>query len=284
MFGTIKGMTGPAFCLCVGIAVAGCNVDGRWVQLRAPKGPVVSDADSHSLRSEEGVDPSVADAQEVDLVEAVLTHRARYHQSLRQLHDYYMSRGYAAKEEWAAFELKGLRSVKQFRYLLDAEIPSEMLRPSKQIPGADALYQKGRDLMRSGGHGVPVLYREDRMVEAAVVLRELIEKYPTSDKIDDAAFFLGEIHKEYLPGQELLAVMWYERAWTWNPQTPHPARFQAAVVHDYRLHDRDRALELYQSVVRHETAIKSNVRWAMRRIHELTTATASPSTAQATGG
>ncbi len=82
----------------------------------------------------------------------------------------------------------------------------------------------------------------------------------------------GEIHKEYLPGQEELAVKWYERAWTWDPRTPHTARFQAAVVFDYRLHDRDRALELYKSVVRDESHDRSNLRFATRRIRELTSA------------
>jgi TolA-binding protein len=139
-----------------------------------------------------------------------------------------------------------------------------------QIKEADALYEKGLELMRRGGHGVPVIYRQDRMIEAAETFRDLIKRFPSSDKIDDAAFLCGEIHKEYLPGQEQIAVKWYERTWTWNPETPHPARFQAAVVYDYRLHDRNRALELYQSVVRNESANKSNVRFATRRIHELT--------------
>jgi hypothetical protein len=44
------------------------------------------------------------------------------------------------------------------------------------------------------------------------------------------------------------------------------------VVYDYRLHDRDRALELYQSVLKNETAGQSNLRFATRRIQELTTA------------
>ena len=121
-----------------------------------------------------------------------------------------------------------------------------------------------------GGHGVPAVYRKDRMVEAAEVFRQMIEEYPNSDKIADAAFYCGEIHKDYLPGQELIAVNWYERAWTWQSETTHPARFQAAVVYDYRLQDRDRALELYQTVVRNPLADKSNVRFAARRIRELT--------------
>ena len=130
------------------------------------------------------------------------------------------------------------------------------------------------------GHGPLAALGAESLYEKAYGLRNLetvremctliVEEYPTSDKIDDAAFYCGEIHKEYLPGQETLAVRWYERAWNWNPDTPFPARFQAAVVFDYRLHDRDRALELYHGVVEHETDHKSNVRFASRRIHELT--------------
>jgi TolA-binding protein len=153
---------------------------------------------------------------------------------------------------------------------MDSEIPPADLKATEQIPEADTLYQVGLDLMRRGGHRAPVIYRQDRMIQAAEVFRNLIERYPTSDKIDDAAFWEGEIHSQYLPGQETLAAQWYERAWTWDPYTPHPARFRAAVVYDSKLHDRDRALELYQLVIRDETQSKRNLRHATRRIHKLT--------------
>ena len=55
-----------------------------------------------------------------------------------------------------------------------------------------------------------------------------------------------------------------------RPQTAHPARFQAAVLYDFRLHDRDRALELYHAVVTQETGNTSNVHFAVRRIQQLT--------------
>ena len=258
-----------AFGLCLCSVLAGCNVDGLWGDRQVPGGAITANP-GDSGADGGPVDIVVADAREVDLVEAVVKHRLAYHRGLKQLNDFYDRHGYAHKESWSAFELKGLKSVKAFRYLLDAEVPETALRPEASIEDADALYEKGLELMRQGGHGVPALYREDRMVEAARTFRDLIEKYPNSDKIDDAAFMCGEIHKEYLPQQELLAVRWYERAWTWDPNTPHPARFQAAVVYDYRLQDRDRALELYHDVLRHETSIGSNVRFATRRIHELT--------------
>jgi hypothetical protein len=247
-------------------------MDPAFAERRPPKGPITSAKDPKSSGLPASAILAVVERQEVDLVENVLTHRAQYHQGLEDLRDYYHEHGYATKQSWADFELDGLRKVKSFRYLIDAEIPSDQLRPTEQVPEADALFERGRELLRKGGHGVPVFYREKTMIEAADVFQQLVERYPNSDKIDDAAFFLGEIHKEYLPNQEPIAVKWYERAWTWDPQTPHPARFQAAVVYDYRLHDRDRALELYQSVLKSETAEQTNVRFATRRIHELTTA------------
>lgn len=250
--------------------ISGCNVDGLWRVHRAPRGPVASAMDNDAAG--EAVDITIADTHEVDLVEAVVAHRLAYHRHLRQLHTYYEQRGYATKEEWAALELEGLKSVASCKYLMDAEIPSDKLRPEDRFEEADALYGKGLELMKRGGHGVPALYRQDLMVQAAKAFKELIERFPSSEKIDDAAFYCGEIHKEYLQ-QNTIAVKWYERAWTWNPETPHAARFQAAVVYDYRLHDRDRALELYHGVVNHETRHKSNVRFASRRIHELTAST-----------
>jgi tetratricopeptide (TPR) repeat protein len=174
------------------------------------------------------------------------------------------------KATWASSELKDLGLVKQFRYLMDAEVAADSLQPTESIAAADQMFQKGLELMRRGGHGVPGIFRRDRMIEAAETFRALIERYPTSDKIDDAAFYCGEIHKEYLPGQEAIAVKWYERCFVWNPQTEHPARFQAAVVYDYRLQDRDKALELYRAAVRQEAGHSANVRFASSRISELT--------------
>lgn len=251
------------------IVASGCNTD-RLHARQAPKGAPVEPAyPNYGPTSDAATGLHVVNDQEVDLVESVISNRNAYDQSLNRLQQFYASRGYAEKETWVRYEQDAFRNVKKFRYLMGSEVPSAALKPESSIPAADALYDRGRQLMRDGGHGVPILYREDLMVQASDVFRELIEKYPNSDKIDDAAFLLGEIHKEYLKEQESIAVTWYERAWTWDPNTPHPARFNAAVVYDYRLHNRDRALELYRAVTEVETDNRSNVRFANRRINEL---------------
>ena len=274
MFRRLIAVANPGvFLLCVVVIVPACNVDWLVADRQLPEElePVAYASQAERAGSAGGgVDITIRDAQEVDLVEAVVGHRQEYHRRLRELNEYYTAHGYATKASWAQFELDGLRHVRTFRYLLDAEVASDQLKPVETIEEADALYEQGREVMRRAGHGVPALFSRKLMIEAAQVFRDLVERYPSSDKIDDAAFFCGEIHKEYLPGLDSIAVRWFERAWTWDPATPHPARFQAAVVYDYRLHDRDRALELYQSVLKHETNYKSNVRFATRRIHELT--------------
>lgn len=247
-----------------------CNIDSLSPVRRSPRGPLVNlDRGPSVARSTLAADIAVVDPQEVDLVEDLLTYRIRYHESLGRLRDYYEQHGHATKLSWAEYEQMGLRTVKPFRYLLDAEIPSDRLRPTEDIPEAQALYAQGVDLMRRGGYDLPGLYSQKLFVEAAQTLRELVERYPSSEKIDDAAFMLGEIHRE-LPNQELIAAKWYERAWTWNPDTPYPARYQAAVLCDYRLRDRARALELYRKVLAEETGDDKNVASASRRIRILT--------------
>ncbi|MEK6799840.1 MAG: hypothetical protein AABZ12_12815 [Planctomycetota bacterium] len=257
--------TSVAF-LLLGLALyfgSGCNTDPVWGDPQAPRVPKPG--------SRQAIASSVSEPHEVDLVEDVLAKRIAYHKSLEDLQGYYREHGAATKESWAGFELQSARKIKQFKYLLDSEVPSAALRPTDSVAEADAMYEEGLQLMRKGGHGVPILFRRKLMVEASEKLKFLVEKYPASDKIDDAAFMLGEIHKEYLKDQEALAVRWYERAWAWDAKTPHPARFQAAVIYDYRLHDRDRALELYRAVLSDEPDLdRTNTNFATRRIEELT--------------
>jgi hypothetical protein len=208
--------------------------------------------------------------QEVDLVEDLVTARKAYHRSLGELRRTYQAMGNPTKLRWVDLEVEDASKIQAFQYLTDAEIPGPWLRPTESIPAADILFEKAYARMKEGGHGVPAFYREEIMVDALEMMKRLIHHYPTSDKIDDAAFYCGEIHKEYLKDQHEIAVQWYERAWTWDPHTPHAARFQAAVVYDYRMHDRARALELYHDVLKHETSDWTNVAFAKERIRQLT--------------
>ncbi|MFQ5490541.1 MAG: tol-pal system YbgF family protein [Phycisphaerae bacterium] len=256
--------TSVVVCLLLG---SGCNTASLWADRQKVDGPTV---DRYAPQVIDLPDIQLVGAKEVDLVEEVLTHRAMYHRTLRALRDYYAERGYEQKRRWADTELTALLKVQPFRYVLSAEVPQESLKPEESIAEADLLYEKGLALMKKGGHGVPALYRQDVMLEALGVFVDLVRRYPGSDKIDDAAFYCGEIHKEYLKDQEPLAVKWYKRSFSWDPSTPHPARFQAAVTYDFRMHDRAKALEMYRQVIDSETRNKSNVSFAVARVDQLT--------------
>jgi hypothetical protein len=66
-------------------------------------------------------------------------------------------------------------------------------------------------------------------------------------------------------------VRYYQWAVALDPQTPHAARFQCAVVYDFRRHDRTKSLELYHQVIDlDENHNESNCRFSATRIEQLT--------------
>lgn len=256
---TLLAVTGMCF-LC------GCRTDARMTRGPLRGAPLTAmesvDVARHS-------DMSLARVSEVDLVEHLIKCRAEYSQTLKQLSSYYQQHGYAEKHLWAQGELADVGRIRPYHYLYGSEIPRLDLTPRDSIAEADALYKQAEDVAREAGHGIPALFNQERMGEALALFKQLIEEFPTSDKIDDAAFQCGELLKEYYKHQEVVAVQWYERAWTWDPSTPHQARFQAAVLWDYRLHDRRKALELYRAAIAYEPS-RSNRHFALARIKELT--------------
>ena len=170
--------------------VAACALTITGCQSWGFKGGEVSPRTHTALAEVEPI--PLADATEVDLVEEMARHRQSYEQYLRALISYYNESGYRDKAVWAERELKDLRMVKKYRYLVDAEIPGPSLEPRDSIAEADSLYEDGLNYMKQGGHGVPLLYDSKKMKLALEKFNELIQKFPTSDKIDDAAFYAGE--------------------------------------------------------------------------------------------
>ncbi|UCD28711.1 MAG: hypothetical protein JSV03_16810 [Planctomycetota bacterium] len=251
------------------VGVTGCKTDALYVEDRVEKGVPLT-----SLENPAGLDLpniNVADRTEVDLVEEMMLHRAMYARYLRVLADYYSEHGLEYKAIWARNEMNDLIRVKPYRYILDAEVPIATLQPSESIAEADRLFEEGRALMKKGGEGIPIFYNQETMKLALAKFKQLVDQYPTSDKVDDAAFYIAEIHKEYLEeADNLIALQWYQRAIDWNPELPYPARFQMAVVYHYRLKDSEKALEMYQQVLEHERFNKSNVAWAEIEIQKLT--------------
>ena len=97
----------------------------------------------------------------------------------------------------------------------------------------------------------------------------LIREYPTSDKISEAAFRLGEIYEGWYYEDFAKAAAAYERAYQWNARTILPAKFRAAKLYDEKLMQRDKAVMLYKQVVV-ERLYKRDAEHAAKRVIELT--------------
>jgi len=213
------------------------------------------------------VDQVVGSTDEVDLVEQVATHRRSYRRSLELLMTHYTVVGDNRKLRWAQEELRALDRMPQYRYIIDAQVMPANLQASTRIPAADELYLDAVETQRQA-EPIGILKDEELLRVALTKYNSLIRQYPNSDKIDDAAYRAAGIY-DYFKDYEI-ALIYYQRAYQWDPDTPYPARFYAASLLDKKLHRRDEALQVYQEAVLREGDRYDE--WKMygeRRIKEL---------------
>ena len=245
------------------IVATGCQPSDPDLGRRLPgrdtyAGPETSDPSTSPL--------VVTSTDEIDLVEQVASHRRAYRQSLVLLSQHYEVAGNTRKLNWAKEELRALDRMPQYRYIIDAEVLPPTLRATEIIPAANELYVDAIETKRRA-EPIGILKDEELLRLALDKFNQLIRQYPTSDKIDDAAYRMGDIY-EYFKDYEIAALC-YERAFQWNPDTPYPARFKAAQILDQRLHRRSEALELYREAVLREADQSEWIGFGQRRIQEL---------------
>jgi 2-methylaconitate cis-trans-isomerase PrpF len=103
---------------------------------------------------------------------------------------------------------------------------------------------------------------------AEMLLREILEKYPNSDKIADVAYQLGEVYESRAYKQYDRAAKYYERSFQWVKGSRTDARMRAAVLYDRQLNERAKAIELYRDEIAHDTD-GERIKQAERRLGEL---------------
>ena len=209
-------------------------------------------------------------ANEIDLVEKMASDRQAYQRSLQALIQYYNASGNHEKIAWATEELTALNRIPQYQYIIEAQVMPATLKATESIAAADQLYAEAEKLNRDAG-AIPVRQLKDEEMLRAALRKygELISRYPTSDKIDDAAYKMARIHEGF--GAYSIALAFYERAYQWDPATPYPARFRAADILDRRLHRRAEALQVYQEAIVKEARYTDLRAMAERRVQELNT-------------
>jgi tetratricopeptide (TPR) repeat protein len=243
--------------------LVGCETDtGTSQRLPARSYPGMSDANQPLAK------PTTE--SEIDLVEKMAADRQAYQRSLQALVQYYTASGNHDKTTWAQEELTALNRIPQYQYIIEAQVMPATLKATESIAAADQLYAEAQKFYKDAGL-IPITpLKDEEMLRAALrKYGELITKYPTSDKIDDAAYMMARIHEGF--GRYAIALAFYQRAYQWDPATPHPARFRAADILDHRLHRRAEALQVYQEAIVKEARYIDLRLMAERRVQELNT-------------
>lgn len=200
---------------------------------------------------------SLEGASEQLLAERVVTARRNYLAAVDALVKFYDKRmGAGAMQTRLVRNMQArFRIHETFVYIPEAEIPPADLKPIEVISAADALYDRAYKLYKDGKVGdIPAaagLFGMKDLRKSIDLFRELISKYPNSNKIALSAFCIGDIYGNYINNYPL-AVRWLERAWQWDQRIPRPARYYAARIYQDKLGNNGRAVELLKECLRYE--------------------------------
>lgn len=247
--------------ICLLALTMGCPPSDRGLSQRLPRRTTYVETAPQEAAA------VVSSADEVDLVEQMAAHRVAYRRSLELLTQHYAASGDNKKLGWAEEELRALNRMPQYTYIVGAEVVPADLKATTRIAAADELFADAKETQRQA-EPIGILKDHEGLRMALAMYNRLIREYPTSDKIDDAAFQAADIY-EYFDNYET-ALLYYKRSYQWEPNTPYPARFRAASLLDKRLRRRDEALELYQEAVLREGADFEEWRvYGEKRIREL---------------
>jgi len=197
------------------------------------------------------------------LVEKVIAARQAYQESLETLRAHYIAAGEIERARWAEDELLQYHRISKFAYRLELDVPPPNLKPLYNIPEANELMRRAI-LYKDKGWGTDYT---DNQRRAELLLQQLLSKHPQSNKIDEAAYMLGELYESRAFRQNGRAAVYYERSFQWNPQTHHDSRVRSARLYE-RLGERNHALEIYRDITTHEHDHK-RIEEAQRKIAEL---------------
>jgi TolA-binding protein len=201
---------------------------------------------------------------DLELVERLLAARKEYQVTLEGLRAHYIRSGNIEKARWAEEELLQFHRISKQAFRLELDVPPPTLKPAYNIPEANELYRRALSF-KGKGWGTDYI---DNQRRAELLLQQMLTSYPQSNKIDDAAYQLGDVYESKAYRQYARAAAYFERCFQWNAKTQHDARIRAARLYERTLSDRTRAAEIYREVTEHETD-EERLGEARRRLVEL---------------
>jgi hypothetical protein len=210
--------------------------------------------------------PAPAAATDGPLVERVIAARKEYQASLVALYQQYEKTGDKERAKWVEEELKEFHLMNKPSYRLDiADVPPASLEAKANIKEANDLYIEA---MKYAGKGSGTDYTLNQR-RAEVLLREILDKHPTSDKIADVAYSLGDLYEGRAFKQYARAAAYFERSYQWQKGTRTDARMRAAYIYDKLLNERSKAVDLYREQIANDTD-EQRIKLAEKRLAELT--------------
>jgi tetratricopeptide (TPR) repeat protein len=203
--------------------------------------------------------------KDVEMVERLLASRREYQITLENLRGHYIATGDIERARWAEEELLQFHRMTKQAYILELDVPPPTLQGIYNIPEANELYRRAMTFKDKGGWAANE--RVDNMRRAELLLQQLLSNYPTSDKISDTGYQLGDIYESKDYRMYARAAQYFERCFQWDTKTKLDARMRAAKLYE-KLIERARAIELYKDVTTHEIDNK-RVEEAQKRLSEL---------------
>jgi hypothetical protein len=217
-------------------------------------------------KKDEGENLPPAAVSDVELVEKTNAARKEYEASLKKLWEHYQRAGDRLRAKWVEDELMGFHMLHKPSYNLDVQdVPPPTLEAKVNVREANDLFKAAMTYKGKGLGDDYVL----NMRRSELLLREVLEKYPNSDKIGNVAYELGDLYESRAYRQYDRAAKYFERSFQWVKGSRTDARMRAAVLYDRQLNERTKAIELYRSVVEHDLDA-DRIKTAERRLAELT--------------
>jgi tetratricopeptide (TPR) repeat protein len=203
---------------------------------------------------------------DTELAQKVIAARKEYQTALVALYEQYSKTGDKERMKWVEDELKGFHLTPKPAYRLDlVDVIPAGVEPRDNIKEANDLFRLAMEY-KGKGFGTDYLLNQRR---AEIVLHDIIQKYPKTDKISDVAYELGDLYESRAFRQYARAAAYFERACNWRKGSRTDARLRAARLYDKQLNERAKAIELYRDVVAHDTD-PDRMKEAEKRLAELT--------------
>ena len=186
-------------------------------------------------------DMSGMKSKEEQNVRTLNTARDDYRRALTDLLRYYIDIGNHLRLSAAKRELNALNKVPQYKFIIN-EKKFTNSNSTRNIEEANRLYTDGVAYSNS----INLFNRKTRLRYAISMFENIINNYPESDKVDDAAYELANIYEGYHLKDYETAAYYYVKCYETNPDTDKPARYMAGRVYDKYIKDIVQAKQNYE--------------------------------------